>query len=107
MSNESQPKFTPGPWIAVGMGSEGYNIYTDDFGKPFSEQRFHGAIAQVHGGEWKTLVANAQLISTAPELLEALEGLLKNYAYNNGKGLGAGPIFKAKQAIAKAKGLEL
>lgn len=52
----------------------------------------------------KQNIANTHLIAAAPELLEALEGLLENYKYNQGKGLGIGPIMKAKTAIKKAKG---
>ena len=44
------------------------------------------------------------LIAAAPDLYEALEDLLENYKENKGEGLGIGPIMKAKQALAKARG---
>ena len=44
------------------------------------------------------------LIAAAPDLFEALEDLLENYKENKGEGLGIGPIMKAKQALAKARG---
>ena len=46
------------------------------------------------------------LIAAAPDLYEALEDLLENYKENKGEGLGIGPIMKAKQALAKARGEE-
>ena len=48
--------------------------------------------------------ANARLIAAAPDLLEALEDLIRNHKENKGEGLGIGPLMKAKAAIAKAKG---
>ena len=50
------------------------------------------------------VTANARLIAAAPDLYEALEDLLENYKENKGEGLGIGPIMKAKQALAKARG---
>ena len=44
------------------------------------------------------------LVDAAPDLYEALEDLLENYKENKGEGLGIGPIMKAKQALAKARG---
>jgi hypothetical protein len=41
------------------------------------------------------------------DLLEALEGLVENYQYNNGQGLGIGPLSRARRAIAKAKEVEV
>ena len=46
------------------------------------------------------------LVDAAPDLYEALEDLLKNYKENKGEGLGIGPIMKATQALAKARGEE-
>ena len=50
--------------------------------------------------------ANARLISSAPELLSALEFLLADYIAIDGEELtgSAVPIEKARVAIAKAKG---
>ncbi len=42
--------------------------------------------------------------AAAPDLYAALEGLLDNYKANNASGLGVGPIFKARAALAKARG---
>ncbi|MCL6599541.1 MAG: hypothetical protein K6T81_12485 [Alicyclobacillus macrosporangiidus] len=71
---------TPGNWEAVGMGSEGYNIYTD-FGKPAPEQPFPGGrIAEVRGGRnWAELRANAEALGRAKRdvlrLLDEVERL--------------------------------
>ncbi len=54
--------------------------------------------------EWVPRYISEELERERNELLEALEGLLENYKYNQGQGLGIGPITKAKTAIAKAKG---
>jgi hypothetical protein len=54
-------------------------------------------------GLWNELQETKQ---QRDELLNALESLVKNYEYNKCKGLGLGPLFKAKQAIAKAKEVE-
>lgn len=45
-----------------------------------------------------------QLEGLNAELVEALQGILDNYKMNNGKGLGLGPVLRAKEAIAKAEG---
>ncbi len=47
--------------------------------------------------------ATAQLASLAPELRDALQGLLDNLKLNSGKGIGLGPITKAKTVLAKVK----
>lgn len=94
-----EQEYTPGPWLAVGMGSEGYNIYPkENFEKPLSEHKFKGAIAYVRGGDWQTLRANAHLIETAPELLEALTQLVNYFD-------GDEPLMqKAREVVAKAIG---
>ena len=47
---------------------------------------------------------NARLMAAAPDLYDALEGLLDNYKEKHGQGIGLGPIMKAKKALAKARG---
>jgi len=49
--------------------------------------------------------ANALLIASAPDMFEALKLLIENYKQNKGRGIGLGPLFKAKKALAKAQGL--
>jgi hypothetical protein len=65
----SQPSFTPGPWR---RGQEGnLRIYG-----PSGQYEHSGLLAEVfpkNGAQ----TANAQLIASAPELLEALEALMK------------------------------
>jgi hypothetical protein len=53
-----------------------------------------------------TPVANARLISAAPDLLSALEFLLADYIAINGEKLTGSivPADKAREAIRKAKG---
>jgi hypothetical protein len=86
-------KFTSGPWYSV----------SSDVYKDIGDTRF--LIAQGEGWGDET-VPNAKLIAAAPELYDALEDILLNYKENKGKGLGIGPIMKAKAALAKARGEE-
>lgn len=76
-----EQKHTPGPWEHLG------NIILQN-GR---------SIALVHR-QGEELLANARLMASAPELLEALEGLLHK------KGSFENAIATANAAIAKAKG---
>lgn len=97
------PKHTPGPWTIEGEG-----IIRSPFG-------FVGEVAGLDGEEEieEESAANASLISSAPELLEALREALEWLEsaqadepkdYHN-EHLDAA-ISKARAAIAKAEGLE-
>lgn len=66
--------------------------------KPWAIQDNNGALIGTFREEY------AHLIAAAPDMYEALEGLLENYKHNKGKGLGVSPIYKAKVALAKARG---
>lgn len=63
-----------------------------------------------HVTEWDEFEANARLIAAAPDLLEALEGLLEACEREaNSKGGDFGPVigpaaYAAEAAIARAKG---
>ena len=93
-------KHTPGPWKAKKwVGTDPY----DDPDRPFVE------VGNVHWSpkNWKPAAAikqtaNARLIAAAPELLEALENLLKVHEGEGGTQHNAADI--ARAAIAKAKG---
>lgn len=61
-------KHTPGPWEAV--------IYDGPFDQPLIKSG-HGTIGRLHGMEDRQHEANAKLVAAAPELLEALQDLLK------------------------------
>jgi hypothetical protein len=84
---------TPGPWRAEGWNNLVVNSYTGDT-----------IIIQPGGSEYaklEELQANARLIAAAPELLEALKGMME-WA-RRVKGSNPGPeVFEASNAIAKA-----
>jgi hypothetical protein len=89
-------KHTPGPWEANKYGSRAAHWQVD---KTDSER----VIASMTRGE--DAEANARLIAAAPELLEALEGILFELGLNGGATPpDSDPCKLARAAIAKAKG---
>lgn len=101
----SENKFTPGPWHAASttvyaFNAEGYNRFS----------------AHVYGGDGDfgsrispdEVTANAVLMSAAPDLLEALQGMLQ--VYGGGTQWNAPTSVEielhelAKMAISKARG---
>ena len=97
---------TPGPWFGVPYGDgDSLVICSDQHGQwricfmatpgdMFSHDRMD------------TIRANARLIAAAPELLEALEGLLRDLAYDDEEGLfeHSETVINARRAIARATG---
>jgi len=106
-----ETKHTPGPW-AVGEG--GLHVYyvnpRIEAGEDIEDPRHDSIIARCHdfgafsGIDDEENAANASLIAAAPELLEALEGMISlTKAY--GKWSDASiACEKAEAAIRKAKG---
>ena len=101
-------KFTPGPWVLGGkdgdkFGADGYIYCNNSIGS---------AIAICYGDDLKCSVfsrseevANAKLIAAAPDLLEALENLLKAFDGAFAGAYGRGPLYiAANSAINKARG---
>jgi succinate dehydrogenase/fumarate reductase-like Fe-S protein len=95
----SKPAFTPGPWRT---GAPSYLVVTDDHviaDVDMSEQNLQLIPLQ-------TVVANRNLIVSAPEMYEALKRM---YAWNMAEP-GSDPVafsndmVKARAAIAKAEG---
>jgi hypothetical protein len=96
MKTTTKAKHTPGPWQIEFGGMEG-----DDYaviGSKFADR----AICNLEPRDY--VPANARLIAAAPELLEALQELLRSYRdllperYLQDKGVAT----KARAAIAKA-----
>jgi hypothetical protein len=92
---------TPGPWT--------YKL-DNDSPVNFEITTAHAPTSIVSGcgccdSPWVSSEADARLIAAAPELLEALEEIVKEYYENpdNGRTL-RWAIDGAKEAIAKAKG---
>lgn len=100
-------KATSGPWmVATADGYNANHVYAPD-GK--------NAVAQVYGitshssledvsqdPRWAEGLANARLISAAPEMLEALEWALVSLEFDGLENTQAGKRVRA--AISKAKG---
>lgn len=65
------------PWVAEGMGSEGYWIKTKFHGSALEHEQAYGfrraTLAEVRGGrDWKELRANAEFMARSPEYVEAV-----------------------------------
>jgi hypothetical protein len=87
---EKENKFTPGPWYVEETNPEEYDINTGDGGENI-------AFVSI---EPQARAANALLIAAAPELLEALQGLLPMWE----SGIEEPWVKKARAAIKKAIG---
>lgn len=95
----SETKHTPGPWSVR-------------FDFVVQATSFDGGrlvpVAQPYGvnSDGTDLFANARLIAAAPELLDALQGLVKELSDSDDEGLieNAEPMIAARAAIAKATG---
>ena len=80
-------EFTPGPWVVKGRFPHQYIMAG------------HVCIIQSFGGG--SVEADARLLASAPELLEALEAIAATWDFTGFHG----PLIKnAKAAIAKARG---
>ena len=96
---------TPGPWQTnvddFGTSNTGgaYVGVYDDFGKTLAHVLCRDIVGS--GGE-NPYAANARLIAAAPDLLEALEGLLRLHQSHNRE--TTPEEIAAEYAIAKAKG---
>lgn len=95
----SNPKFTPGPWIAVSRGCFGGTHEAD----------VHECAkwdVDIDDGEFMRgnfRMEDAHLIATAPELYAALNRLIQSMDLDP-KGGWSGAIIDAKNALAKARG---
>lgn len=95
MSNTTKPNYTPGPWkMEEHNGS--YEIWSHNT-KIAVINEMHN-VDQYPGRD----MANAAIISAAPNLLMSLERLLHNYVDADDQ--NDPYIIEARAAIAKAKG---
>lgn len=86
MSNHS-----PGPWHIE--PDENDQIIVDASGEN---------VGEAYGNSDSTNVANARLIAAAPELLEALEGLLASESIEPND--RSGPVKRAREMVRRARG---
>lgn len=91
----SEVKHTPGKWVACGSEDTLATWVEDDAGKRVCTMR---KCEQ----DWR----RAQLIAAAPELLEALAGIVSELKPFMGQGRMDETINAARAAIAKATGKE-
>lgn len=105
---------TPGPWICeAGYGNHGLRIDAEH-GVALGHVRAFIPSGEIRSGaevqmRWEEGFANARLISAAPELLEALEGMLAlaeqmNDASDEGGQLLDARVDAAIAVIAKVRG---
>lgn len=98
--------YTPGPWIAVrGLAYWEVKPEQKDGGRKLPFQIADTCSSDPEDPDRGLQEANARLIAAAPDLLEALEEIVKEYCENpdNGRTL-RWAIDGAKEALAKAKG---
>ena len=99
---------TPGPWRLdhsddvelrnhVGISSESHSLLAQIVWKMDDDERS------------PSCEANAHLIAAAPDLLEALQSIVKSLADQDDEGMieHAQPMIDARAAIAKATGVQL
>ena len=103
-----ETKHTPGPWAyATAQDGWRFNIHQAD-GAPYTPGYSDVAWSMntVSGEAKDVQEANARLIAAAPELLEALEALVRHdSAADSREGLPACiELDSARDAIAKARG---
>lgn len=88
-------EFTPGPWSVYDVGE--FPGVDSDSGESIIVWGDNGDESGVRG------MANAHLISAAPELYEALDNILQNTLSNQSE-RGQIAVMKARAALAKARG---
>ena len=92
--NTNETKHTPGPWEAVGL--------TVCQVPPGGREIIFGA-HNTRSGDKDERQANARLIAAAPELLEALRGLVETSETRDRLAI-EDALIHARAAIAKAEG---
>lgn len=93
-------KHTPGPWRAVESGTANLPAYDIEAGKKTGGWRlitYLAASTRTSAEYEEQMRGNARLIAAAPELLEALEAMLRP-TYT------AEDVSRAVMAVRKAKG---
>ncbi len=92
---------TPGPWTegVQDLGPHGVEVnLVDDYDTP------HDIIRGESGFDYQTTLANMALIAAAPELLDALKGLMERIIEEDRLWLNTSAYKAAELAIAKAEG---
>lgn len=87
-------KHTPGPWAFAKYSNKQFGLGKQGEGAFFFLQCVHDTANDPEA------IADARLISAAPDLLEALRGLISVFSSNSTEQ----EIISAREAIAKATG---
>jgi hypothetical protein len=92
-------KHTPGPWKVASFVCHAQTTVMTEAGEPIAETTGFGRMAD-------DCVADASLISAAPELLAALSAIVASLAEQDDEGMieYAEQMIDARAAIAKATG---
>jgi hypothetical protein len=98
MSTES--KYTKGEWITYELPDKSIAIKQ----KSLADRGFSDRIAELHEYDYQTKRANANLISAAPNMYEALNEVLKYMTVDTPQSVEAQK--KVIAAIRKAEGLD-
>lgn len=94
-----QTKHTKAPWILAGYAGQ-----HDEAGAAIKDDKgnFITTTSSVRNNNWQEYFANAKLITAAPELLEALQDMVKMYEKVQPAGGYQGYYETAIYAIKKA-----
>lgn len=103
-------KYTPGPWRIVFDEYGGYDSMSSAYEIHDSDDKDLAVLDTHKDGESKQHEANARLIASAPELLEALKTLLAGVVWDSDKDVPiiewctrSDEIKAARAAVAKAE----
>jgi hypothetical protein len=114
---------TPGPWAWVNSKTDQpFDFDAEWYGEGIPSLRTVAERRKTEGGYWELPdwifdaepmqhgndAANARLIAAAPDLLEALQVIIKSLADQDDEGMieHAQPMIDARAAIAKATGVQ-
>lgn len=89
-------KHTPGPWIADEAGRVGFTVFSPEAGYIIGCHDDEGRYGAIDSE------ANARLIAAAPDLLDALQSLLKGIFDGPDEAHAAMLVAKGRDAINKA-----
>jgi hypothetical protein len=95
-------KHTPGPWASYTLSISADSGYESSTEGRCTADQYGIAIAALHGETPTSL----DLIAAAPDLLQALQAIVKSLADQDDEGMieHAQPMIAARAAIAKATG---
>ena len=106
----SEAKFTPGPWIVDSKwpAHRSHHCISAAVGQPREHRAMAQVVTNIDGEPYSEGMANARLISAAPDLYEALENAVFQIEYPHDKfketGTGNHALTAARAALAKARG---